>query len=112
MQLVVFIGCGLPGRDIQPLFGLLEVGRQHFGLVVGQAKLFLPIFERGGWCAERAGPVDGSSAAHAAPLQDGDALVFGLAACGLLVERGIGFGFALFEVGAAFKLALFNDDDL
>ena len=72
----------------------------------------MPILERGRWGAKRAGPVDGGGATHAAALQDGDALVLGLAAGGLLVQRGIGFGLALLEVFAALELAFFDDDDL
>ena len=34
-QLVVFVGWGLPGRDIQALFGLLEKRCQGIGVVVG-----------------------------------------------------------------------------
>jgi hypothetical protein len=38
--------------------------------------------------AEGAGPVHRGGAAHAAPLQDGDCLVLGLAAGAFLVELG------------------------
>ena len=59
-----------------------------------------------------AGPVDRGGAAHTAALQDGDALVLGLAPGVFLVQRGVGFGLFLFEVGTRFELPLLDDDDV
>ena len=77
-----------------------------------QTKMLLPVAQRGLGRAKGTGPVDRGGAAHAAPLQNGDALVGGFAAGAFLVERGVGLGLALVEVAAALERPFFDEDDL
>ena len=68
---------------------------------IGQAEMLAPVSPAWRRRAKRTGPVDGGGAADAAPLQDVDRLVGGLARRAFLVERRIGLALALVEVGAA-----------
>ena len=65
------------------------------------AVVLLPVVQGTGGRPERAGPVNRGGAAYASPLQDGDGFVFGLSTSAFLVQRGVGFGLFLIEIGAA-----------
>jgi len=106
---VVLVRRQSPRRDRQPRLHLLEPRRHCLRCVAGESMVTDPVQEGALRCAERGRPIDRRTAADAAPLQDVDRLVGGLARRGFLVEIRIGLGLAHAEVRRRAQRALLDD---